>query len=1117
MKEFSIFGLPHAEAHNPTLITWQQRTLMMYRVGGCGYGELYLGILDGKFLPAGNFHKVVIPGQSDCQDPRFFIHRNQLHFSFVVRRGERQCTGIGIINDDLTVRDCRVIENTGSSATEKNWIFFPDYDEDLCFTYAMSDGMHQVYRLTGDGCEPVYFTHFRHPWKWGRARGGTPLIAHEGLWDGFFHGISFNDEQLERRYFMGAYAVSPKPPHPIVSMSRTPLYTPPESRLCASSGRHRGYVAAVIFPSGLIRHDGTWLVAAGYNDHAIRMFSISDSELKGNLIQTEPDEERAVGQARAHWSTGRNYQALVHLPLHDRHWSQPLEFAAKFVEEGETVFAHDLMFACFPKGLPYVQLTVDRLGKGATWLILHKDCAGILGLEILQHLKHHFSAVFANEVFVVFTNKMLPALETTFDPVHVEALWAKVASIDRPVESPESVAPGKAYSSGPVRINVGILTHNALEYTKRCINSLKRFATGPYNIFILDNGSEDGTCEWLAQLKDPNFHCEPSPVNLGVVTGRNRLIEIMLPHLPKDGFVFFLDNDTEMTGLWQDPFLKLFASHPEIGIVGKTGHKIIVHEESRELLPAPELHATPVDVMSGFTLWIRTATLRQVGGFDETLGLFWHEDDDYSVRAIAAGWEVVAMPDAPVFHHGHKSGAAFPGISSGGSPKNQSYLVRKWRKMGLVDRRGRIIHAKGAWVPPESRFPKQDRYWTQVLEAAQEVIGPADVVIAHEYFLEYFPDALPYLMLTEQILENADWIIFHKDCTKDTSLDVMKRIKEGFDPAFANEVFVLFADRKQAVRKALRFEFSPVHVEALWVSVEALAKTLSRQPRNRRGVVDRIKDFHPDQSQWPPAVTPTTEAGIVISACGRLFKPLFANLRNIRARGCKLPIDVWHLPGEFTASQIAFLSPMTNFVDGGDTPFNGLSGRHEVHGFKAWMLSQSRFWKTLMLDVNSFPLKNMEDVFKSGRNCIMWRDGPWGCCYEKTSQLRRSLNLMVHPVEFESGQLYVDKHSARTRDALRLAAALNTLGSQLYTFTHGDKETYSIAFDLLGESFSIAPEPSIHPAGSTTHVDAALIQPWLDGSGLFYHPLGPGNHWWRFGDEWTALEKEAVEAEASCR
>lgn len=415
-------------------------------------------------------------------------------------------------------------------------------------------------------------------------------------------------------------------------------------------------------------------------------------------------------------------------------------------------------------------------------------------------------------------------------------------------------------------------------------------------------------------------------------------------------------------------------------------------------------------------------------------------------------------------------------------------------------------------LPRRSHFPKEDRYWTQALEAAQSMVAPGDAVCAHEYFREFFPGALPYLSLDAGNLGALDWIIFHKDAIRHPGQAVMRQVGENFTPLFANEVFVLFASARMAGRVARR-EFHPAHVEALWAMLDDFEKKSPAWPGGGKGIVQTIRELAADPTRWPREVAPSMEAGIVISACGRLFRELHANLANIRARGCHLPVDVWHLPGEFTQSQVAALAPMADFMEECNTPFNGLSGRHEIHGFKAWMLAHSRFRRTLMLDVNSFPLTDLGPVFASGEDCILWQDTPMGWCYETSLQLRRALGIPARPLEFESGQLYVDKKSAGVGDALRLAAALNALGRPLYDYTHGDKETYSIACDLLGVPFRIAPAPGIEWHGKA---DLAVTQPWLDGSPLFYHAMGAKAEWSQFGGEWAALEKRAAEAEAAC-
>lgn len=253
-------------------------------------------------------------------------------------------------------------------------------------------------------------------------------------------------------------------------------------------------------------------------------------------------------------------------------------------------------------------------------------------------------------------------------------------------------APDLAGHVTPRRINLAILTFNALEFTQRCLASLRATAPEPINVFIVDNGSTDGTREWLAEQADPDLFVEFSPVNFGVPGGRNRLKDIILPHLPEDGFIVFADNDLEFCPGWCEHFQDVFAVFPEVGIAGRIGHPIRVDAESRELLPSPEAIPAEVDVASGgFACWIRAATLHAVGDFDERLGIFWHEDDDYCVRAIGAGWSVFAVPLAPVLHHEHKSEVGVGGVVRGGSPENQRYLAAKWRGLGLVDPNGNIL------------------------------------------------------------------------------------------------------------------------------------------------------------------------------------------------------------------------------------------------------------------------------------------------------------------------------------------------------------------------------------------------------------------------------------------
>ena len=42
-----------------------------------------------------------------------------------------------------------------------------------------------------------------------------------------------------------------------------------------------------------------------------------------------------------------------------------------------------------------------------------------------------------------------------------------------------------------------IVTHNQLEYTRQCLDSIRRLTDEPYELIVVDNGSTDGTVDYL--------------------------------------------------------------------------------------------------------------------------------------------------------------------------------------------------------------------------------------------------------------------------------------------------------------------------------------------------------------------------------------------------------------------------------------------------------------------------------------------------------------------------------------------------------------------------------------------------------------------------------------------
>lgn len=82
------------------------------------------------------------------------------------------------------------------------------------------------------------------------------------------------------------------------------------------------------------------------------------------------------------------------------------------------------------------------------------------------------------------------------------------------------------------------LTRDRLPYTKHCFSLLKQKSGRQYDHYVLDQGSRDGTVEWLLQ---GDYNVTASEENLGISKGLNTLLDRAPGY---DVYVKF-DNDCE--------------------------------------------------------------------------------------------------------------------------------------------------------------------------------------------------------------------------------------------------------------------------------------------------------------------------------------------------------------------------------------------------------------------------------------------------------------------------------------------------------------------------------------------------------------------------------------------
>jgi GT2 family glycosyltransferase len=179
-----------------------------------------------------------------------------------------------------------------------------------------------------------------------------------------------------------------------------------------------------------------------------------------------------------------------------------------------------------------------------------------------------------------------------------------------------------------------IVTHNCLEMTKRCVESVDRQSVRS-ELCIIDNGSIDGTKGWLFHQSSTIQGVMHSD-NAGVSAGWNIGLIYFLDRL-KYSHVLVINNDVVLPPWFYSELLSY-----EMPFV--TGVSVDNMDTIRELPPRVPLVSHPD--FSAFL--IRRDAWEKIGPFDEGMK-FYAQDCDYHVRACKAGVPLLAA-NLPFYH-----------------------------------------------------------------------------------------------------------------------------------------------------------------------------------------------------------------------------------------------------------------------------------------------------------------------------------------------------------------------------------------------------------------------------------------------------------------------------------
>ena len=262
-----------------------------------------------------------------------------------------------------------------------------------------------------------------------------------------------------------------------------------------------------------------------------------------------------------------------------------------------------------------------------------------------------------------------------------------------------------------LRASVVVPVWNGRRWLPGLIASLRRQTVAPHEVIAVDNGSTDGSREWLAEHA-PEVRVVALETNTGFAVAANRGIAEA-----QGDAVALVNTDVELEAGWLGHALAALGADEQVGSVAT---KMVELDNPSMLYDAGDIlrrdgvceqrgrfHRDdgrwdePGEVFAacaGAAVYRRTA-LDAIGGFDERFFAYL-EDVDLGLRLQLAGWRCAWEPRAVARHHGGGSSGQLARPVTAWAERNTLLLVTKafpvsWLPLVLYRQCAWLFHA--AW------------------------------------------------------------------------------------------------------------------------------------------------------------------------------------------------------------------------------------------------------------------------------------------------------------------------------------------------------------------------------------------------------------------------------------
>ena len=252
------------------------------------------------------------------------------------------------------------------------------------------------------------------------------------------------------------------------------------------------------------------------------------------------------------------------------------------------------------------------------------------------------------------------------------------------------LASGRRMTKSDPLASVVIPNWNGKRFLEECLDSLKEQSFRDFEIILVDNGSSDGSADWLEGRYGHWVKVLRSKKNLGFAGGCNAGI-----HLARGKYIVLLNNDTVVEPGWIEELIKPIEADSTVGMCAS---KVLSYDRPEVLEATGELlfrdglnrarghlevdrgqYDSDVEIFfpPGCGALYRKTLLDEVGLFDEDFFAY-GEDTDIGLRGRLAGWTCIYAPRAVVYHKGSGSTSRYSSFKAFYVERNRVWIALKY-------------------------------------------------------------------------------------------------------------------------------------------------------------------------------------------------------------------------------------------------------------------------------------------------------------------------------------------------------------------------------------------------------------------------------------------------------